>query len=132
MPTCLSNSSARSFACLRLTFRCARIAATICVPIVKTGLSALVGSWKIMLMAPPRTSRICASDSVVSSRPSSLTLPSVLMSGPSRRMAASAEMLLPLPLSPTTCGTGGRRLKARRLDLKHRVDQFTRRDLPSQ
>ena len=35
-----------------------------CRPIVKTGFSEVIGSWKIMLISLPRTFRISSHDSV--------------------------------------------------------------------
>ena len=37
---------------------CARMTSISCMPIVKTGFSEVIGSWKIMLMSLPRTLRI--------------------------------------------------------------------------
>ena len=45
----------------------------ICSPIFSTGLSEVIGSWKIMEMSRPRISRISSSESSSSSRPSKRT-----------------------------------------------------------
>ena len=66
-----------------------------------TGLSESAGSWKIMPMRRPRTSRIPDSGSCSRSRPSSSTLPPTMppASG-SSRMIESAVMDLPQPGLP--------------------------------
>ena len=81
----------------------AATASAIWSPQVKTGLSEVIGSWKIIEIWLPRTSRISSSESFSRSRPSSRISPSTILPGrPMRRMIDSAVMLLPQPDSPTT------------------------------
>ena len=47
----------------------------ICSPILSTGLSDVIGSWKIMAMSRPRMLRISSSERPSSSRPSKRTMP---------------------------------------------------------
>ena len=47
----------------------------ICSPIVRTGLSEVIGSWKIIEMSRPRTSRISSSESSSRLRPSNRMRP---------------------------------------------------------
>ena len=72
--------------------------------IVCSGLSDVIGSWKIIEMSLPRTSRISVSLSASNSRPSSRTSPATIRPGGLgiSRMMDSAVMLLPQPDSPTT------------------------------
>ena len=57
MPTNESISTARAIAALRSRCRCRATTSAICSPTVKTGLSEVIGSWKIIAIALPRTSR---------------------------------------------------------------------------
>ena len=57
MRTRRSISTAFSQACLPVMFRCSRTASAIWSPIRITGLSEVIGSWKIIEMRLPR---ICA------------------------------------------------------------------------
>ena len=61
----------------------------ICRPIVRTGLSDVIGSWKIIEMSLPRTERIARSSSVTRSVPASFTEPPTILRhrGGSRRQA---------------------------------------------
>ena len=43
------------------------IASMIWSPIVNTGFSEVIGSWKIIAMSLPRIARICSSDAAVRS-----------------------------------------------------------------
>ena len=73
-------------------------------PIVSTGLSEVIGSWKIIEMRLPRTARICLSESSVSSVPSNRTEPLICVCfglSDTSRMTDSADTLLPQPDSPT-------------------------------
>ena len=73
-----------------------------CSPIERTGLSEVIGSWKIIAMSRPRISRISSAESASRSRPSNVMLP--LVTRPvlaSSRMIASEETDLPQPDSPT-------------------------------
>ena len=51
---------------------CTRIDSAIWSPAVKTGLSEVIGSWKIMAMSAPRMLRITGSRACVRSRMSPL------------------------------------------------------------
>src|SRR5579872_494662 len=84
-------------------FRCSCTASAICSPTVSTGLSDVIGSWKIIAMSLPRILRI--SDSLFFRRLSPLKLISPPSKRPGgegmRRMIESALTDLPLPDSPT-------------------------------
>ena len=71
-------------------------------PMVWVGLSAVMGSWKIMAISLPRMPHSSPSDSRVSSRPSNVTLPSArrpfLPSSPSMARLVTD---FPQPDSPT-------------------------------
>ena len=54
---------------------CARSCSAICQPTVYTGVSAVIGSWKIIAISLPRTSRISRCGSCIRSRPRSSTSP---------------------------------------------------------
>ena len=69
---------------------------------VITGLSEVIGSWKIMEMSLPRIARIAASSRPMRSRPSSFTEPPTMRPGSeTSRISESAVTLLPQPHSPT-------------------------------
>ncbi len=74
-----------------------------CSPIGTTGLSEVIGSWKIIEISLPRTRRISRSEIGTRSRPASRTAPPMMRPGGSgsRRMTASALNDLPQPDSPT-------------------------------
>ena len=71
---------------------------------MKTGLSAVIGSWKIIAIRLPRIARSSRSGSVSRSRPSNSTwLPASMR--PGGRISRSTERAVtdfPQPLSPTT------------------------------
>ena len=102
---CLPASGPRwratSPACGRVS-RCRRAVSAIWWPTESTGLSAVMGSWKIMAMALPR---MCSSRWTLAVRMSSPMKLSRSAStrpfGGISRIMASAVMLLPLPDSPT-------------------------------
>ena len=74
----------------------------ICRPILSTGLSEVIGSWKIMAISRPRMRRISSSVSPRSSRPPKRMEPRVrAVPAGSSCMTASAETDLPEPDSPT-------------------------------
>ena len=81
----------------------ARIASTICWPTVWTGLSEVIGSWKIIDILLPRSLRRSSADSVSTSRlPNSTASASTLPGGlGTRPMTESDVTLLPQPDSPT-------------------------------
>ena len=70
---------------------------------VSTGLSDVIGSWKIIAMSLPRIPRTSSSFIFRMSWPSNMTWPSTILPGGCgmRRMSDSAVTLLPQPDSPT-------------------------------
>ena len=75
-----------------------------CMPIVNTGFSDVIGSWKIMQISSPRTSRIPSSSSFSRSRPLKRISPATIRPGGLgiSRSTLSAVTLLPEPDSPTS------------------------------
>ena len=69
MPTCVNSSSVRARAVCPLTPLCRRRISPICASIVCSGLSEVIGSWKMIEMSLPRISRISLSAAVSRSRP---------------------------------------------------------------
>ena len=83
-------------------FRCSRIASVSWAPTVITGLSDVIGSWKIIAISPPRMLRIILSDLRVNSdRPRRIS-PEVTRSDALGKspMMASEVTDLPEPDSP--------------------------------
>ena len=77
------------------------MASVSCAPIDMTGLSDVIGSWKIIAISPPRTRRMARSLKVVSSRSARRIEPDRGFSDrESRRMMESAVSDLPEPDSP--------------------------------
>jgi hypothetical protein len=75
----------------------------ICRPTVRTGLSAVAGSWKIIATRRPRTARIAASGRLSRSCASSSTRPAAIRAASgSSRSTDSAAIDLPQPDSPTS------------------------------
>ena len=70
MWTILSISTVLSIAARRPSPSWRRTASAICSPIVKTGFSEVIGSWKTIEISLPRIFRIWAGGSVTRSRPS--------------------------------------------------------------
>ena len=102
MATSRSLSSTSSRASRVETGRCAFRLSTIWVPMVSTGLSVIIGSWKIMAMRLPRISRSRRFDALVRSSPLNRISPPVMRPGsPMRLIMANAARDLPAPLSPT-------------------------------
>ena len=96
-------ATALIFASFRLIFRCSRSDSVICLPIVMTGLSELIGSWKTIATSAPQMWRISLSLSVTRSRPMNMTLPERRTFSFGRRfMIDRARIVLPDPDSPTT------------------------------
>ncbi len=89
---------------------CSSSASAICLPTVITGLSDVIGSWKIIEMSLPRTWRIARSSRPIRSVPASRTAPPTIRPGGSgiSRISESAVIDLPQPDSPTiasvSCG----------------------------
>ena len=101
MPVLASNSIAvcADWARVRACFSI-KTSAT-CAPTVIKGLSAVMGSWKIMATLLPRTPRNSRSESCSRSRPFSSAWPAMCAS-PARRSSESALTVLPDPDSPTS------------------------------
>ena len=101
-----SNAMASLRAALPCSARCQRSTSPICVPTRMTGLSEVIGSWKIIAMSLPRSERISSPDSCSRSLSSSSTRPRrTVMGCGSRPMIDNASMLFPEPDSPTTPST---------------------------
>ena len=103
MPTRASRSMA-IFHASRLDLSwCSVMASPICLPIFMTGFRLVMGSWKIIAMSLPRTSRISSSLMVRRLRSPSMSEPSTTLPGGSgmRRMSERAATVLPEPDSPT-------------------------------
>ncbi len=102
MPTDSSSSAAWSRASPPFRPRCRSRISVICRPMVSTGLSELIGSWKTMAISLPRTARSSSSGMFSRSSPSKRTDPLISTPRrPSRPRAASDVTLLPEPDSPT-------------------------------
>jgi len=69
MPTMASSSIARARACCGLIFMWISRPSVSWRPMDSTGLSEVIGSWKIMPISRPRTPRISSSVSLRRSRP---------------------------------------------------------------
>src|SRR5262245_26973820 len=104
MPTRRSISIARALAAPRSSPRCNVSVSVIWRPTVSTGLSEVIGSWKIIEMSLPRMSRISRSDSSSRSRPWNRMRPATMRPGgdATSRNTESEVTLLPQPDSPTT------------------------------
>ncbi|MBA7470418.1 hypothetical protein ES707_05704 [subsurface metagenome] len=111
MRTRRSISTARAQACFDVMSWCSRTASVIWSPIRITGLSEVIGSWKIIDIRLPRMPRISSSESASRSRPSSTTEPPTILPGGfgTRRMMERALTLLPQPDSPTIASVSPRR-----------------------
>ena len=102
MPTSSSSRSAVALASARLMSRWIRRGSAICLPTFITGLSEVIGSWKIIAISAPQMSRRCVRLMVVSSCPSKRTDPSRITLRRGRRpMIERDRMVLPEPDSPT-------------------------------
>jgi len=103
MPTRSSISPARVHAARLDSFWCRISTSAICSPIVSTGFSEVIGSWKIIEMALPRSARIRASLAASRSSPRKRMAPLAnIAGGPGRRRRIDiAVTLLPQPDSPT-------------------------------
>ena len=111
MPTRCSHSSASAAAAAPLATAWRSSTSTIWSPQVMTGFRLSAGSWKIMPMRRPRTSRIAYSGSASNSVPPCRTLPSgIHAASGSRRMMVSAVIDLPQPDSPTMAKVSPRRI----------------------
>ena len=96
---------ARFLASALLMPRCSSSISVSCRPMVSTGLSEVMGSWKIMAILAPRTERISGplASYFMRSSPSKRISPEVILpGGRMSRMTESWVTDLPQPLSPTT------------------------------
>ncbi len=106
MPTRESTSIERARAAWRETRSCASTVSTICVSIDRTGLSVIIGSWKIIAMRLPRSARIRSGGAPTSSSPLNRMLPPATRPGGSiRPMIENPVTDLPDPDSPTSPST---------------------------
>ncbi len=103
--TSLSNSRARLRASAGAILKCCRRTSTIWNPTVRTGFSAVIGSWKITPTSTPRTSESRPCDRPISSRPRSFALPLARPFLGRRPMIAIDDCVLPDPDSPTIART---------------------------
>ena len=101
MPTAFISSSARAPACFFVTSRWSMIASTSCRPIEWTGFSDVIGSWKIIAMSLPRTSRRRFELAVTRSSPLKSASPLTIADFGLRPMIVRQLTDLPLPDSPT-------------------------------
>ena len=91
--------------CVYLAVRRA-VPSAICQPTVKTGLSAVDGSWKTMATSRPRISRSCASLTLMTLLPSDQRpRPGLMAVSGSRPRIVLAVTVLPEPDSPTMART---------------------------
>src|SRR5690242_19665055 len=96
------SSAARASACLRFMSKCVSSVSRICLPIVRTGLSEVIGSWKIIAISRPRVLRRARSFCVSKSRPWKTARPERTRPFQARRPRIASEVtLLPQPASPT-------------------------------
>src|SRR6266850_1957806 len=104
MPTIESSSAARARAAVGVISRCVSRPSVIWRPIVSTGLSDVIGSWKIIAISRPRTRRIASSSSESRSRPLKRMRPATMRpaGAATSRMIESALTDLPQPDSPTS------------------------------
>ena len=90
---------------------CSRMASAIWAPILSAGFSDIIGSWNTMPIRGPRSLRMAASGSVVSSCPWKRIEPALTAApGGSRRSTARASMVFPEPDSPTSPCTSPARI----------------------
>jgi len=108
MPTSASISAARSSAILRLTASCDRTASASWSPMLYTGFSAVIGSWKIMAIRRPRSARFSRGWRLAMSLPSKMISPVMCALRGSRPITARLETDLPEPDSPTMASTSRR------------------------
>src|SRR6266542_4198015 len=105
MPTSSSSSSARLRALAPLMPMCSCRTSASWNPTVNTGLSEVIGSWKIIEMSAPRIARSSRAENRTTLRPpnsTSLAGSTIEFSGGSKPRIESAVTDLPLPDSPTS------------------------------
>src|SRR3954454_13886387 len=106
MPTSVSRSIARARAAfLDSDLSCWRTVSAICTPILYTGSSEVIGSWKTIATCLPRTTDICRSLRPSNSRPRNLTEPVICAETGSSPITAIEVTDLPEPDSPTMPNT---------------------------
>ena len=103
--TSRSSSSARTRASAGPISKCVRRVSTIWKPMVKTGFSAVIGSWKIIAISLPRMRRSLCAGIPMSSRSPITAEPRARPFGGSRPMSAIDDCVLPEPDSPTIART---------------------------
>ena len=102
MPTRSSSSAARAIAAFRsVPGWWASMASAIWKPTLRTGLSDVIGSWKIIASFPPRNRRSSGSGRPSSSSPRKRTDPVTVALRGSRPITASMLTDFPDPDSPT-------------------------------
>ncbi len=103
MPTRESSSTARAWDWALVMARCVSTVSVSWRPMVSTGLSEVIGSWKIMPISRPRTRRISSSDRARRLRPLKRISPATMRpaGADTRRITESALTDLPQPDSPT-------------------------------
>src|SRR4051812_2724003 len=102
MLTASSSSIARSRAARPRATPCTCSVSSIWLPMVKTGFSAVIGSWNTSAIPAPRIFCISRSPSVIRSRSLNTMRPPAIRPGRcTRRRIDSAVTDLPLPDSPT-------------------------------
>ncbi len=102
MPTSLSRSSALFIAARRFSRMCLRSGSHSCAPMVNTGLSEVIGSWKTQAMSRPRSACSSGIEACSKSLPRHSTRPWRCALSGSRFSMAIAVTLLPDPDSPTS------------------------------
>ena len=102
IPTAFKSSSARAFATLTVTSRWSWTASTSCFPIVCTGFSDVIGSWKIIDISSPRIFRSWLGLDVSRSVPFHSASPlEIVFRLELRPMIVRQVTLFPEPDSPT-------------------------------
>ena len=103
-PTKRSISMARCCAATWLMPRCSVKVSLIWRPMLSTGLSDVIGSWKIIDISLPRMARILRSGNWSRSWPKNRMRPATMRPGgdATKRNTESEVTLLPHPDSPTT------------------------------
>ena len=108
-PTNSRSSSVRARTASRLIRWCTTSTSPTCRSIVCSGLSDVIGSWKIMLTRLPRIAKSCASLAPTISTPSSTTDPDGWLAWGGRSCGIeSAVTDLPEPDSPTRASASPR------------------------
>ena len=86
----------------RLSCSCTRMGSATWSPMVNSGFSEAMGSWRIMAIRLPRMCRISTSDLGTRSSPSKRMAPPTMRAAVgSRRSSERARVVLPEPDSPT-------------------------------